>query len=234
MVEIIIGREAGVEKPRLALTADGKTSYYGTPGSVPRCVSRKHCRLEIHEDSTLSISDMTDNNLMYVNGSDCKSRGHITLNDTVELGSERYRLELPAIVKLFSAQQTYHIASLKTVYDDYYKIKLDNQIRQGKLNALSALPGVLSMSSMVLAICLNNEGVRIVMIVLAALFAVGVVIIRMKNSSNNPLKMKELDDAYHDSYVCPNPSCQHFLGAMQYKDLLKNGACPYCKAKYVE
>lgn len=234
MIEIIIGREAGVEKPRLALMAGDKTAYCGNPGSVPRSVSRKHCRLVIHEDSTLSVSDLTDNNFMYVNGSDCKSRGHITVNDKVELGPDRYCLELSTIVKVFAAQQTYHIAPLKDIYDNYYKVKLDNQIRQGKLNALSALPGVLSMSSMVLAICLDNEGIRIVMIVLAAVFAVGVVIIRMKNSSNNPLKMKQLDDDYHDSYVCPNPSCQHFLGAMQYKDLLKNGACPYCKAKFVE
>jgi len=234
MIEIIIGREAGVEKPRLALTTGDKTSYCGNPGSVPCSVSRKHCRLVIYEDSTLSVSDLTDNNFMYVNGSDCKSRGHITVNDTVELGPEHYRLELSTIVKAFSAQQTYHIAPLKNVYDNYNKVKLDNQIRQGKLNALSALPGVLSMSSMILAICLNNEGIRVVMIVLAAVFAVGVVIIRMKNSSNNPLKMKQLEDDYHDSYVCPNPSCRHFLGAMQYKDLLKNGACPYCKAKYVE
>lgn len=234
MLEILIGREEGVVKPRLTLTREGKVSYLGNPGSVPKSVSRKHCRLVLHDDATLSITDITDENFMYVNGIDCKSRGKITIKDTVELGPDRYKLDLPTIVKAFSSQQTYHIAYLENVQAEYNKAKMDNQISQGRLNALSALPGVLSMSSMVLAACTEYAEVRIPMIVLAALFALGFAVIRIRNASRNPVKLKKLDDDYREKYVCPNPMCQHHFGQTQYKELLRSQGCPYCKARFVE
>lgn len=232
MIEILIGREAGVDKPRLTLTVEGKPSFLGAPGSVPKSVSRKHCLLTLRDDSTLSVADVTDNNFMYINGAECKSRGRITVDDTVELGPDRYKLDLQTIVGAFSARQTYHIAYLGNIQAEYNKTKMDNQIRQGKLNALSALPGVLSMSSMVLATVYAE--VRLPMIILAALFGVGFAILRIRNASRNPMMMKKLEDDYRERYVCPNPMCQRHFGQTQYRELLKNKACPYCKAKFVE
>ena len=50
MMELQIGRESGTESPRLAIVYDGKTNYYGQPGSVPKSVSRKHCLVTVGED----------------------------------------------------------------------------------------------------------------------------------------------------------------------------------------
>ena len=49
MKEINIGREAGVpyEQARLAVHSEGKTTFLGSPGSVPRKVSRNHCKITI-------------------------------------------------------------------------------------------------------------------------------------------------------------------------------------------
>ena len=232
MIELQIGREGGTDTPRLVIVNEGKTSFYGQPGSVPKSVSRNHCKVKVADDLTMTIEDVTANNFMYINGLDCKRRKGVKVTDAVELGPDHYRLDLESIVKAFASKQEWHIAHLEKVYDDYNQTKLDNQVKQGKLGAISALPGVLSMASIGLAVVI--PGARVIMIVVAALLALTFVVIRMKNASNNPIKMKQLDEDFREHYVCPNPACGHFLGATPYKELLKNKACPYCKGKFVE
>ena len=232
MMELTIGRESGVENPRLAIEQNGKTFYWGKPGSVPKSVSRKHCHVSVEDDAKMLIEDITENIFLYVNGVDCKRKGDVGITDTVELGPDRYRLDLEGILKAISSQQTYDISHLKEIYESYQKEKYDLQVSQGKLNALSALPGILSMTSIGLAVFIENA--RIVMIVVAALFALAFALIRYRNASKVPKKNKELEEIFRDHYVCPNPSCGHFLGAIPYKELLKNKACPYCKSKFTE
>lgn len=232
MMELTIGRESGVDNPRLAVEQNGKTFYWGKPGSVPRSVSRKHCLVKIDDDSKVLIEDITPNNFMYINGMDCKKKGGVTLSDTIELGPDRYRLDLEGIVKALSSQQTYSIATLKGVYDSYQKEKYDIQVYQGKLNALSALPGILSMTSIGIAVFIENA--RLVMIIVAAVFALVFALIRYRNASKIPSRTKKLDEEFRDKYICPNPACGHFLGVTPYKELLKNRTCPYCKSKFTE
>lgn len=232
MIELLIGRESGAEKPRLAVTRNGKTDYYGKPGSVPRSVSRRHCRVTVDDDLSVTIEDITENNFMFVNGSDCKRRKNLRMDERIELGPDHYVLELDAIIKGLSAQQTWHIAHLEKIYNDYHQTKMDNQIEQGKKGAIMSLPGIISMISIAVAASVPN--VRTPMIIVAAVFAIVFAIIRMRDASIVPLKLKKLDEDFRESYVCPNPTCGRFLGAMTYKDLLKNRVCPYCKAKYIE
>lgn len=232
MIKLLIGRESGTEKPRLSITRDGQTEYFGKPGSVPKSVSRKHCCIEIGDDQSITIEDVTDSNFMFINGTECKRRKNVQLDDKIELGPDRYVLDLSSIVKSVAAQQTWHIAHLEKIYNDYHQAKLDNQIKQGKLGALSALPGVLSMTS--IGVAAFVEGARLPMIVVAAVFAGAFAAIRIKNAKEVPIKLKKMDDDFKETYVCPNPTCSRFLGSMSYKDLLKTRACPYCKAKYIE
>lgn len=229
-MDLIIGRESGVENPRLAIEYNGKTFYWGQTGSVPNSVSRKHCHIVIGDDAKCVIEDVTANNFMYINGVDCKKKGDVSLNDTIELGPDRYRLDLTGIVKALSAQQSFSISALKAVYDSYQKDKEDIQISQGKLNALSMLPGILSMTSFGLAFFI--EKARIIMISAAAVFALVFALIRYRNASKIPARTRKLEEGFREKYVCPNPACGHFLGMTPYKELLKNKACPYCKAKF--
>lgn len=234
MIELIIGRESGVENPRLAVSQDGQTEFFGTPGCVPKDVSRKHCRIQIGEDSKMLVEDLTDNNFIFVNGVDCKRKGGVNLTDVIELGPSKYRLDLDTIIKTLSARQSFSIKHLEAVYEGYQKEKFDMQVKQGKLNALSALPGVLSMISIGAAVFFQNQDVRTWAIILAAVFALAFAVIRYRNATIVPLKSRKLDDAFREKYVCPNPTCGHFLGATPYKELVKNRSCPYCKSKYKE
>ena len=169
---------------------------------------------------------------MYINGVDCKKKGGVSLEDTIELGSDRYKLDLEGIVKALSPQQSFSISSLQAIYDAYQKEKYDIQVHQGKLNALSALPGVLSMTSIGIAVFFDKA--RIIMIVVAAIFALMFALIRYRNASKIPLRTRKLEESFRESYICPNPVCRHFLGGVPYKELLRNKECPYCKSKFTE
>ena len=230
MMDLTIGRESGTENPRLAIEQNGKTFYWGKPGSVPKSVSRKHCHVSVEDDAKMQIEDITENNFLYVNGVDCKRKGGVSISDTIELGPDKYRLDLEGILKALSSQQTYDISALKGIYETYQKDREDLQVSQGRFNALSALPGILSMTSIGLAVFIENA--RIVMIVVAALFALAFALIRYRNASKIPKMNRKLEEDFREHYVCPNPACGHFLGGTPYKELLKNRACPYCKSKF--
>lgn len=234
MIELLIGRESGVENPRLAVTQNGQIQYFGTPGSVPRDVSRKHCRIQIGDDSRMTVEDLTDNNFIYINGSECKRKVGVSLSDTIELGPSKYRLDIDTIIKTLSTKQSFSIKHLEAVYENYQKEKFDMQVKQGKLNALSALPGVLSMISIGAAVFLQNQDVRTWAIVLAAVFALAFAMIRYRNATVIPLKTRKMEEAFREKYVCPNPLCGRFLGATPYKEIVKNRSCPYCKSKFID
>ena len=234
MKELIIGREAGVpkEQARLAVQVDGKTYHMGMRGSVPPNVSKQHCKITVLGDNRMTVEDITEDNFLYINGTDYKRKENVALADRIELGPGKYVLDMDAVLKMLAANQTFSIKHLEKIYDDFQKEKLDMQVRQGRLNALSALPGVLSMTSIGLAVFIPNA--RVVMIAIAAVFALVFALVRFIFASKIPLKTREMENRFREQYVCPNSSCNRFLGATPYKELIKNRACPYCKCKFTE
>lgn len=231
MTEIIVGREEHSENPRLAVNIGGNISYVGKPGCVTKHISRKHCKIVVEDDKSVSVYDLTSDNYIFVNGKECKQKKHLSVADKVELGSDRYPLDLQALIAIASSSQEYSIAHLEKVYTDYQKQKMDFQVKQGKIAALSMLPGGLSMISGVVALLI--EDVRVPMLAVAAVSLVGIFIVRYFGAESNPQKMKRIEDTFHERYVCPNPACHQFLGAKPYKDFKHIKSCPYCKAKWV-
>ena len=232
-MEIVIGREAGVQSPRLCLKFGNTTKFIGAEGSVPKSVSRAHCVVSVGENESLVINNISGQNSLFINGLECVTKS-LSKSDLVELGPERYRLDVPAVLnacKTVKVQgpMTYNIAALKGVWEDYTKAKLDIQIRERKVGALSAIPGVISMISITLSFI---EGLRAVFITVAALFALAFALVRIKSAAKVPLLQKELDEKFQDAYVCPH--CSHFLGNQRYELVLRNGVCPWCKSKYSE
>lgn len=234
MIELIIGREAGAEKPRLAVYQNGQPAFFGTPGSVPKGVSRKHVRVTIDEESRMVVEDITDDNFMYINGVDCKRKKGVSINDTIELGPTRYKLDLDAILKGLSGKQVYSIGHLKEIYENYQKEKMDMQIWMGKMNAASMVPGIISTISMLVMLVWQSTLPRIILGTVAVGGMVFFFVFRARTAESNPKKMKEMEERYRETYVCPNPMCKHFLGTISYKEILKNRSCPYCRTKFKE
>ena len=234
-MNVIIGRESGVAEPRLSVKTGNKTKYIGTPGSVPKSVSRSHCAISIEGDC-LSINNVSEQNVVYVNGMEYKSKS-ISPADVIELGPDRYALDLQAVLNAVQSADvgrtpefgSYDIKPLKQVWNDYTQAKLDIQIRERKIGALSAVPGVISMISIALSFI---EGLRVVFIAIAAVFALVFAAIRIKSAGKVPMLQKELEEKFQDNYVCPH--CSHFLGNQRYEVILRNGGCPWCKSKFRE
>lgn len=233
-MDVIIGRESGTMNPRLCVKNGNKLMFVGQAGSVPKTVSRNHCRLELSDDGRMKITNISGHNSLYVNGLECQTKS-ITKKDLVELGRDHYRLDLNSVVSVAEESEgpkPYNISHLRKIWDDYSKAKLDLQIRDRNLNTISAIPGVFSMLSLLLSFFIDGP-FRVLFIVIALVIILFVLIIRIM-STNAPLRQKELDEHFQDDYLCPNPQCNHFLGNRSYKLVLKDGCCPWCKSKYTE
>ena len=236
-MDIILGRESGVAEPRLCLKTGNTVKYIGLPSSVPKSVSRSHCVLSIDSDNNLTIKNISDQNALYINGLEYKSKS-ITESDLIELGPQRYRVDISAILNAFKGAKSptgstdvksYNITSLKKIWDDYTQAKLDIQIRE--LGAMSAVPGIISMVSIAMSV-VGGDGFRGFFIILAAIFALVFAVVRFKGAEKAPKHQKELDEKFQDDYICPH--CSHFLGNQRYELVLRNGGCPWCKSKFVE
>ena len=106
------------------------------------------------------------------------------------------------------------------------------QINTSRFNAISSIPMILSFGSGALSAMPSLAGSASVFRIIAGVLLVLFVIIRIVNSSKLPLKQRELEQWFHQNYVCPNPKCRRFLGNQPFEDLVKNVGCPNCKSKY--
>lgn len=236
MKELIIGREAGVpkEQARLAIQMGGKTYFVGNKGSVPNNVSRQHCKISLSGDNKMTVENMTENNLLYINGKDCRRKEGVTLTDRIELGPDKFFLDVEAILKPLSANQSYSIKHLEKIQNEYLDTKMSIQVKQGKMNAAAMIPSIISLLSMLLMVVWESTIPRLVLGTFALGGMVFILFFRNRTAKSTPKKMKELEDKYRDDYICPNPACNHFLGMTPYKELIKNHSCPYCKCKFTE
>ena len=143
-MELIIGRES--QKNRLRISVDNQDFFLGDIGSVPQSVSRQHCKLVIKEKGNYVIT--TIKNMTYVNGTEIESK-HISDNDRVELGNDRYYLNIAAILKMVSSASpaTYSIQHLQKVWNEFHDTKLRIQIKEKKSAAIRSVTSVFSMSA---------------------------------------------------------------------------------------
>ena len=232
--ELIIGRERGVENPRLAVIRDGKPVFFGKPGSVPKNVSREHCRVTIDAKGEITVEDITQNNFMFVNGTECKKRGNVHPDDVIELGPDRFRVNLGDILKMLSASAEWHIGHLQKVYDDYQAVMIQDEIKRNRLNAFRIITPSISVIACVIAFVVKEPLVQMIGGIISVLFMLGFAALMFIKGSSDPVKRRRLQDDFRDRYVCPNPSCGCFLGQITYKELLKRRSCPHCKGKFVE
>ncbi len=240
-MQIIIGRE-NVPSPRLQIEADGIKKYYGSNGSVPKSVSRKHCKLTVGP-SEMAIESISADNVIYINNREYFSK-KLKPGDVVELGPDKYRLDFETIASVLLKSGTslpgktdvikpeYSLVHLEKVWDDYDQMKLEFQIKERRFNALSSGVGLLTTGGVACGFIPSLGSLRVVIIILALSLMIICFVIRINNSKEYVLKQRELEKDFHRKYVCPNPQCRHFLGNQPYEDVSRNIVCPWCKAKY--
>ncbi len=239
MMELILGRESG--NGRLHIVVNGKDCFYGTAGSVPRSVSRQHCKLVIGDDGNYTIVNLKPENVTYVNGVSVVSKRIVPKTDRVELGGERYLLPITVILKavLGGAEppKTYSIAHLQKVWDEYHDTKLEIQIKEKKTAAIRSVTGMFSMAAVACGFIPGISDFTVLRILLYAvgfLLAIYFFVKLYRSSSEMPRFMDALDKKFRKEYVCPNPDCNKFMGYVPYEELKNQTRCPSCKSKLVE
>ncbi|MBR1940427.1 MAG: FHA domain-containing protein [Bacteroidaceae bacterium] len=243
-MELTIGRQENVEKPRLKITTEKKeVLLLGTPGSVPKSVSRQHCKLTVLNHDIFIITNLKPENKTFVNGVSIVAK-RIEKDERVELGKDKYLLDWQTIIQAMDTLPTtrisyntssYSINHLQQVWEQYSKAKLDMQIKQGRENAMSSVSGVFTMGA---AACAFLPGVpnvlRIMLYIIAACLAGYFVFSRYRKASYYPKLQSDIDKRFRMRYICPNPDCQKFLGYQPYEELAKSKICIYCKCKYIK
>lgn len=235
-MELIIGRESGTS--RLRISVNNQDHFFGSTNSVPKSVSRQHCKLTIDDLGNGTIINLKPENITYVNETQVESK-HISAKDRIELGSDRYYLDLNAILKGLKSMipRSYSISHLQKIWDDFHDIKLQIQIKEKKSAAIRSVTGVFSMSAIFCGFIPGISDIlalRVILYTTGLLLAIYFFAITYKSSSELPKYLDDLDKKFHKDYVCPNPECHHFMGYQQYDDLKKMPSCPYCKAQYTE
>lgn len=238
-MEIVLGRESATPSSiggRLHVVTSNKKEYFiGLEGSVPKTVSRQHCKIVVNTDGSMALINLKPTNITFINGFEAIQK-NIIQSDRIELGGERYKLDLKAVLNAVSSEipKSYDISHLKAIWEKYQEDKLNVQIKQSRSAAVQSVTGLLSMSSIACGFIPGiPDVVRILLYGAAIILAAVFFVYRIRNAGENVLKIKELDDQFHKDYVCPNPDCRRFLGNVPYEDLVKQTkSCFVCKAVY--
>ena len=127
-MELIIGRDAGAS--RLRISINNQDRFWGNANSVPKSVSRQHCKVVTDDKGGYIITNLKPENVTYVNGVQIESM-HISGKDRIELGADRYFMDIAAIIKGLGASipKSFSIGHLLEVWDEFHVTKLQIQIK---------------------------------------------------------------------------------------------------------
>lgn len=231
MMEIIIGRNA--QNGQLNLTMGNKTMPFGGVDSVPRSVSRRHCRIQVLPNGTYNIENLKMENDTYVNGSPIFTKT-VTPNDVVELGGEHYKLSWDAIKQLIDqvTPKTADIRPLKRIWMRYEEETNAIQADMAKKNAIRGIAGAFGTLGILIAFVPSLGLIRFILMGIGLIITITMVVIAYNDSKKAPIKRKMLQQKLRNNYVCP--CCKKYFN-MDHDLLVRQyDQCPYCKAKFLK
>lgn len=239
-MDFIIGREestmGGGGRLKIRSVQTKREYYVGHVGSVPHTVSHEHCLLSVNpQTGETNLKNMNLKNSTWVNKVEILTQ-RVKPEDKIALGCEKFPISLNEILATIGEEipTTYDISHLEKIWKDYQKEKLALSVKQGRINAVQSVTGVLTMSSIAFSFVPGASGViRGILYAVALVLAVFFVIYRYSSAGKYPRQLQALDEKFHKDYVCPNPSCQRFMGAIPYEDLIKSSRnCHVCHCGY--
>ena len=224
-MDIIFGREEN--KSQLIAKVDNFTYLFDEKGSVPKTVSRQHCKMSVLKDGKFQLENLKLENETFVNGVSIQKK-EITKSDKIELGSSHYLLSWDYVDGVLA--KNVNVSHLKKIWDEYQEKKLQQQIAERKFNTLKSATGLITMLAIVLNLIHKSDTLYIVLYVIAILISLAFTIKAYVESSKLPQEMQALTDKFQQEYQCPK--CHHFLGSQSYDLLKQNKNCPYCKVNF--
>ena len=150
---LLIGRDPAKNSLLLAVKENNKSTVIGSPGSVPKSVSRcrpaegvAHVKIEIDDKGEMLLYNMNPNNSTYVEGNEISIK-RITGGSNVELGQDRYRLNIPIVLeaaKRLIPSKPLDISHLKGVWKNFEEEDDRIALRQQEMSKKRMLPIMVS------------------------------------------------------------------------------------------
>ena len=231
-MDLVIGRDG--QTSQLSVSMGQKRYRFFPPDSVPLSVSRQHCIISVQEEGKYNIRNIRAANVTFVNGVEIEEKT-ASDNDRIELGRDRYLLDLKYILSRITpqqpAQKTVDISPLQKIWESYNEQDLKLQKRQRNIGLLASVPmGFTMLGGLVTGL---SESIRPFALVFTAIALAIMVYGFYKRYTDDTLERRQkLKLDFQQKYICPNPECRHFMGTTPYPSLLVRGSCPYCMAKY--
>lgn len=244
VINVILGRQSGTNLLQISGSNNNVIGTIGQIGSVDNGVSHQHLKMAVDSKNLeVTITNVNPKNQTRVNGTPILT-SKVEDTDTIELGMNSYRLNINSVIELLQKEgllpRVYSIKHLENVWNHYYKTSKENQIKQGRMNAIFGLGSIFTLGAVLASSYmpkLSDGGMSPLQkggYCLAVIFGIVTFIVRFKGASSNISQKEELEDYMQKNYVCPKKECNHFLGYQKYKLVLHNGKCPYCGSKYEE
>lgn len=257
---ILIGKDSATGRLLISTVIDGKrrSVVIGDAGSVPGSVSRclpaegvAHCKITVGADGVMVLTNLKSRNVTYVNDMEIVSK-RITPDSHIALGCDRYALDLAGVIAAVSrlsasspqaqasdaasrqqSKAEYSIKGLKPVWEEYHNELKQMRIRQKNIGLLSGVPMAFSMFGGLIAGVVPD--IRIFALIFTGIALIIMIIgLYYRFTDKTIERTEQLTEHFQDTYVCPNPSCRHFMGNLPYNILRQNTGCPYCKCKFTE
>ena len=228
-MEYIIGRDP--QTSQLKVVCGQQSIRLGNPGDVPMTVSRQHCLLTV-DNGHYTIKNLKPQNFTFVNSVPIAQKS-VKKSDSVTLGSEKYHIDLAAILKAIKqvAPKTADIRPWQALSEEHEQHSLDQVIAERRFNALRSATGLITMTAIILALTVGRNVWYILLYCVAVFASLFFTIKAYRDSTNVPTKRKEQEKEFRSKYVCPN--CGHHF-SMPYDELSQYDACPYCMAKFIK
>lgn len=240
-MEIYVGKDPEKMVISAAVELQGKFKTVVLPelGNVPASVSRlmpaagkSHCRIEVQPDGSMLIENMNPANSTYVNGNEIVKK-RVAGDAKVELGVDRFPLDLNAVLSSVSSVLPASIAPLEAVWNEYERRKEAIAKKQLDRGRKRLLPMIIGAVSGILAPILGTLGTGTLFITVPIAVVSLLIYIRMFSEKDTSIEdNKAAQDYLIDNYICPK--CGHFLGNIPYKVLRQNKKCSYCGKEWRE
>ncbi|MBO4315926.1 MAG: FHA domain-containing protein, partial [Prevotella sp.] len=101
---------------QLQAKVDKLVFTFGDTGSVPKTVSRQHCKMTVLDDGSYMLQNLKMENDTFVNGMSIQTK-KVTQQDVIELGSSHYKLRWDYVQAVLS--KTVNVSHLEKIWTDY-------------------------------------------------------------------------------------------------------------------
>lgn len=208
-------------------------------------VGRLHAQLIVNDDYSLVLEDCDSTTGTYINLHKI-IRKRVTLNTEIRLGNNTvfkvHKLLPNALIDVIKLKNKEKIKqtfqTLEPIWDAYEneRAKLDKKTNKSIL--LNRMPYLVTLLSGIISSFFSST-LLVKIIVPGSAFILTIIVAFIidkhgeKKRKESADRSRELESLLKESYLCPNPECQKFLGNTSFDKLKHERRCVYCKCEWI-